>query len=115
MHGFSMGNRPAVEEHGHAVDSTERFVLIQNFLSYGFGIAYEQRSFGAAGGVILGTRDGRPAALFPDLIEDARVGGVELVGSLLGSVGQVADRVNSDREILDAMSGAAARLTIKIY
>ncbi len=95
---------------GDTGDSAEGLVDAEELGGYVFGVADEERAGGAAEGVVLAARRGRPAALFADLSEGVGVAGEEVVGSLLSGVGEEADGVDADLELVGGVAGAGCRL-----
>jgi hypothetical protein len=99
---------------GDTGDSAERLVDAEELGGYVFGVADEERSGGAAEGVVLAACGWRPAALFADLGEGMGVAVVEIVGGLLGGVAEEADGVNADFELVGGVAGAGSGFAVEV-
>ncbi len=89
-------------------------LMWRSFVGYGFGVADDEGSGGAAEGFELGAGDWGPAALFADLGEGFGVAGEEVVGGLLVGVGDVAEGVDADFELLGCVACAVAGFAVEV-
>jgi len=97
-----------------AGDAAESFVHLEELGGYGFGVADHECSAGAAEGFELAAGDGRPAALFAYLGEGVGIAGEEVVCGLLVGVGDVAEGVDADFELLGCVAGALAGFAVEV-
>ena len=97
-----------------AGDAAEGFVHLEELGGYGFGVADHERAGGAAERFELAAGDGRPAALFADFGEGFGVAGEEVVCGLLVGVGDVAESVDADFELLGGVAGAFAGFAVEV-
>ena len=70
--------------------------MTNDLLSHFVGIADQQRAEWTSLGVERATGHRGPAALLPDVGDGTGIAGIELVGRLLGCLGDIAERVNAD-------------------
>ena len=97
-----------------AGDAAQRLVHAEKFFGYSLGVAYHERSGGAAEGFELAARDGGPATLLADLGEGFGVAGEKVVGGLLVGVGDVAEGVDADFESLRGVASALACFAVEV-
>src|SRR4029077_418135 len=91
-----------------AGDAAEVFVHLEELGRYGFGVADEECTLRTAEGFELIACARGPAALFANFCEGVGVAREEVVGGLLVGVGDVAEGVDADFEILGGVAGALA-------
>src|SRR5438270_6102408 len=77
-------------------------------------ISYEQRSGRSEQGVEMCASDWRPAAFLPNLRKTSRITGKEFVCSLCRTVGDIAQRMNADLELIWRMSRAQTSVTVAV-
>ena len=114
VHHFVVGEGGYGHLEGEAGDAAEGFVDVEEFGGYGFGVADDEGSGGAAEGVELAAGGWGPAALFADLGEGLGVAGEEVVGGLLVGVGEEADGVDADFEFFGGVAGAGAGFAVEV-
>src|SRR5437763_11293553 len=79
-----------------------------------FRISYEQRAGRSEQGVEMCASDWRPAAFLPDLRKTSRITGKEFVCRFRCTVGDIAQRMNADLELIWRVSCAHTRFTVAI-
>jgi hypothetical protein len=97
-----------------AGDAAESFVHLKKLGGYGFRIADKERAGGATQGFELVASDRRPAAFLTDPGERFCVAREEVVGGLLVSVGNVAEGVDADFELLGGVTGTLTGYTVEV-
>ena len=113
-HELCVGEGGDAHLEGDAGDAAEIVMDAEELFGDGFGVADEESAGGATLGVELRPGSGGPATLFADVGEGAGVAGEEVVGGLLGGVGDVAEGVDADAELLGGVACAVAGLAVEV-
>src|SRR5438445_13599966 len=87
---------------------------MQDFFRDSLRISYEQRSGRSEQGVEMCASDCRPAAFLPDLRKTSRITGKEFVCRFRCTVGDIAQRMNADLELIWRVSRAQPRFTVAV-
>src|SRR5580704_10509549 len=95
-------------------DSSECFTDREDLVSDRSSIANEQSTFWLKKRFELTTRNRRPATLPPNFGEGPGVTWEELIRRLLIGIRNIAQRVNSNLQPVQRMTGATARLAVEI-
>src|ERR1700756_1231147 len=95
-------------------DSSECFTDREDLVGHCSRIADEQRTFRIEKPFELTTRNRRPATFFANLGEGPGVTWEKFVRCLLIAIRNIAQRVNSDLQLVHRVTGATARLAVKI-
>ena len=100
LHHLRLRQRTRVHLKSDAGDSAQRFAVSNNLLRHFVGVTDQQRPEFTALRIKIRAGHGSPAALLSDVGERALVAGKEFIGSLLRRRRHVAERVDSDFELL---------------
>ena len=111
---FVVGEGGYAHLEADAGDAAEVFVHLEELGRYGFGVADEKCTLRTAEGFELVACDRGPAALFTDFREGVGVAGEEIVGGLLVGVGDIAEGVDADFELLGGVAGALAGFAVEV-
>src|SRR6266567_2683405 len=87
---------------------------MQDLFRDGLRISYEQRSGRSEQGVEMCASDWWPAAFLPDLRKTSRIIGKEFVCRFRCTVGDIAQRMNANLELIWRVSRAQPRFTVAI-
>src|SRR3954451_22142394 len=87
---------------------------MQDFFRHSLRISDNERSGRSEQGVEMCASDWRPAAFLPDLRKTSRITGKEFVCRLCRTVGNIAQRMDADLELIWSVSRAQTRVTVAI-
>src|SRR4051794_7180120 len=87
---------------------------MQDLFRDSLGISDNERSGRSEQGVEMCASDWRPAAFLPDFRKTARITGKEIVCRLCRTVGNIAQRMNADLELIWSVSRPQTRFTVTV-
>src|SRR5947207_5597107 len=87
---------------------------MQNVFRHGLRISANERSGRSEQGVEMCASDWRPAAFLPDLRKTSRITGKKFVCRFRCTVGDIAQRMNADLELIWRVSRAQPRFTVAV-
>src|SRR5436190_19805035 len=87
---------------------------MQDLFRHSLRISDNERSGRSEQGVEMCASDGRPAAFLADLRKTSRITGKEFVCRFRCTVGDIAQRMNADLELIWRVSCAQTRFTVAI-
>src|SRR5213592_1787219 len=87
---------------------------MQDLFSHSLRISDNERSGRSEQGVEMYASDWRPAAFLPDLRKTSRITGKEFVCRLYRTVGDIAQRMDANLELIWRMSRAQTRVTVAV-
>src|SRR5882757_6414591 len=87
---------------------------MQDLFRHSLRIADNERSGRSEQGVEMCASDWRPAAFLADLRKTSRITGKEFVCRFRCTVGDVAQRMNADLELIWRVSGAETRFAVAV-
>src|SRR5438552_17339047 len=87
---------------------------MQDLFRHGLRISDNERSGRSEQGVEMCASDWRPAAFLPDLRKTSRITGKEFVCGFRCTVGDIAQRMNANLELIWRVSRAQPRVTVAV-
>src|SRR5437773_11044466 len=87
---------------------------MQDLFRHSLRISYEQRSGRSEQGVEMCASDWRPATFLPDLRKTSRITGKEFVCRFRCTVGDIAQRMNAQLELVWRVSPAQSRFAVAV-
>src|SRR5207248_3648933 len=87
---------------------------MQDLFRDGLRISDNERSGRSEQGVEMCASDWRPAAFLPDLRKTSRIAGKEFVCRFRCTVGDIAQRMNADLELIRRVSRAQTGVTVAV-